>query len=628
MINGDSSPLHSLLALIEYSGSPAMLELELERVQAAGLLTDADAAAARRVQQSLVRGRRRENLLRVLLESSTDLSAITDFEEVLQAIVRRTRTLLGSDMAYISLNDYERQETYIHTTDGVATESYRKIRMELGTGVLGKIAGGTIPSQSLDYTVDPDFIHVPEIDRTVEDEGVRSIMGAPLLRNGVLLGALLVAERYQRKFTAEEMWLVESMSSLASVALSNARLIGEMKETIRERDLIQTEREREHVSLAADQQFERALMECIVGDDPYGSFLRLLSTGTGAETWIVDGAGRPLHGAGTPPIHRSELLDAMSRSAQTAASFTFTGALSPGDVSMHHTVMTANAGSRVLGAVLLSGEASEASRRALTRSGLILSVMLLIDETRFESDLRAQSELIGLLIRPGAGQDLSVSPRAARFGVNLGRPATVHVLDAHGQEERALSLLRALTDTSQGVMATVNGTVVLIHPDNVADQALALLTSQNLVATIGTESVDSFSGSLQDPHSSAERSLRALLALGMVGTSGSRQSLGMVGLIMHTASPESIDDVIAGTLGALIDYDAHRQTQLVETVWAFFTAGRKHSTAAAELHVHPNTLRQRLDRVGLILGADWLEPSSSSQLFLALQLQRLRGQHV
>jgi GAF domain-containing protein len=628
MIPRDPSPLHSLLAVIEASGSPVALEHELERAQAAGLLSDTDAAAARRVHQSLDRGRRRESLLRVLLESSTDLAAITDFEDVLHAIVRRTRTLLGSDMAYISLNDYERRETYIHTTDGVATDSYRNIRMELGTGVLGKIADGTSPSQSLDYTGDPDFVHVPEIDRIVEGEGVHSIMGAPLLRNGALLGALLVAERYQRQFTAEEMWLVESMSSLASVALSNARLIGEMKATLSERDLLQAEREREHLSLAADQSLERAMMECVVGDDPYGSFLALLSARAGAEAWILDGAGSPLHGPDSPKPHRRDLAEAMSRSAHTAEAHTFSAASNHGGVAERYSLMTATAGSRTLGAVLLKGDVDDSAWRNLTRSGLILSVMLLIDETRFESDVRAQSELIGRLIRHGVEHEASLAPRAARFGVNLGRPVTVHVLDAGGQEQRALNLLRALTDAAQGVMAIENGTVVLIHPTNIAEEALAVLTAQNLPVTLGTDTVSAFSGSLQESYRSAERSLRALLALGMAGSIGSRHSLGMLGLLMHTASQEAVDAVITDAIGPLLAYDATKQAQLVDTVWAFFAAGRLHSAAAAALHVHPNTLRQRLDRISLILGKNWTDPSPSSQLFLALQLHRLRSRNV
>jgi DNA-binding PucR family transcriptional regulator len=43
------------------------------------------------------------------------------------------------------------------------------------------------------------------------------------------------------------------------------------------------------------------------------------------------------------------------------------------------------------------------------------------------------------------------------------------------------------------------------------------------------------------------------------------------------------------------------------------------------LHVHVNTVTQRLDRIGQLLGADWHDPGRALDLQLALRLHRLRG---
>ena len=43
------------------------------------------------------------------------------------------------------------------------------------------------------------------------------------------------------------------------------------------------------------------------------------------------------------------------------------------------------------------------------------------------------------------------------------------------------------------------------------------------------------------------------------------------------------------------------------------------------LHVHPNTVSQRLDRVADLLGSDWREPGRALDLQLALRVHRLRG---
>ena len=46
--------------------------------------------------------------------------------------------------------------------------------------------------------------------------------------------------------------------------------------------------------------------------------------------------------------------------------------------------------------------------------------------------------------------------------------------------------------------------------------------------------------------------------------------------------------------------------------------------AAAALHVHPNTVSQRLDRVAGLLGAGWRNPARALDLQLALRVHRLQ----
>jgi DNA-binding PucR family transcriptional regulator len=74
------------------------------------------------------------------------------------------------------------------------------------------------------------------------------------------------------------------------------------------------------------------------------------------------------------------------------------------------------------------------------------------------------------------------------------------------------------------------------------------------------------------------------------------------------------------TLGA-----ARRGTDLAGTLSAWFAAGGSHRHAAEALHVHVNTVVQRLERVGSLLGAGWGEPERALEVQLALRLHRLRG---
>ena len=51
------------------------------------------------------------------------------------------------------------------------------------------------------------------------------------------------------------------------------------------------------------------------------------------------------------------------------------------------------------------------------------------------------------------------------------------------------------------------------------------------------------------------------------------------------------------TLGPVLGYDAQRGTRLVETLDAWFAGGGRLKETGAALHIHPNTVSQRLDRV-------------------------------
>ncbi|VXB25253.1 hypothetical protein ARTHRO9AX_150010 [Arthrobacter sp. 9AX] len=150
-------------------------------IQAKNLLEPGTAAAARSLNTRLREAGRREGLLRVLYDTATDLTGIRDVEAVLKAIVRWTRSLIGSDIAYPSLNDYTTGESYIRVTDGAATALFRNIRMPLGEGVLGAVATGEAPAQSADYLIDKTKSHLESSDAAVAAEGLqRRLHGLPV----------------------------------------------------------------------------------------------------------------------------------------------------------------------------------------------------------------------------------------------------------------------------------------------------------------------------------------------------------------------------------------------------------------------------------------------------------------
>ncbi len=80
---------------------------------------------------------------------------------------------------------------------------------------------------------------------------------------------------------------------------------------------------------------------------------------------------------------------------------------------------------------------------------------------------------------------------------------------------------------------------------------------------------------------------------------------------------------VTATLGPVLDYDERRGTDLVGTLRAWFGAGGSPARAAETLQVHVNTVTQRLDRVGRLLGRGWSAPDRALEVHLALRLHRL-----
>jgi DNA-binding PucR family transcriptional regulator len=121
----------------------------------------------------------------------------------------------------------------------------------------------------------------------------------------------------------------------------------------------------------------------------------------------------------------------------------------------------------------------------------------------------------------------------------------------------------------------------------------------------------------------AEQCLTALTALGRGGAGASTAELGYVGLLL--GERHDVGGFVHSVLGPVIEYDNRRGTALVHTLEAYFGASGSLARAAEVLHVHVNTVTQRLDRITHLLGEDWHDPNRALDLQLALRLHRLRG---
>jgi DNA-binding PucR family transcriptional regulator len=126
---------------------------------------------------------------------------------------------------------------------------------------------------------------------------------------------------------------------------------------------------------------------------------------------------------------------------------------------------------------------------------------------------------------------------------------------------------------------------------------------------------------LHAAHTEGIRTAEALVALGRKGDGAAAADLGFAGLIVGTR-PE-VTAYVQSVLGPLDDYDDARGTDLVGTLEAYFLAGSSPRHAATRLHVHTNTVAQRLERITRLVGDGWQSPERALELQLALRLRHL-----
>jgi len=150
-------------------------------------------------------------------------------------------------------------------------------------------------------------------------------------------------------------------------------------------------------------------------------------------------------------------------------------------------------------------------------------------------------------------------------------------------------------------------------------------TAAGVPVTVGAAGPVSAPDAVAPAHREAARCATALVALGRTGDGASGGDLGFVGLLLGAEGTDGLDAFVTGVLGPVLAYDSRRGTRLCLTLESYFASGGSPARTAEALHVHVNTVAQRLERLTALLGAGWQRPERALDLQLALRLHRLQG---
>jgi GAF domain-containing protein len=614
---GSESAALRLLRLLANNGTVADIT-ELDAPE-----TERDLAL--RIREDFHRRRRREVELSALVETARDLASLSDPNGVLDAIVRRARTLLGTDLAYLTLFDAERGDTYMRATDGSISAEFQSVRLSLGDGLGGLAAKTRKAYWTADYFADHRFQHTGVIDHAVADEGIVAICGTPLIAVNDFVGVLFAANRSPRPFTHDEVALLSSLATLAAVSLVQVRALAETEhalaalseahETVR-RHTAGVER-----AAAAHDRFADLVLSGGGADDITKALVDLL----GGWAVVLDDAG----------VRRSEAGDAPDGAAfpgdrdPLADGPPGVTAIGSGRLSHYgdRYAVGIAAGHEPLGLLVLGGldlPPDDADRRTVERAAMVTALVLLFERQTTEAQQQMRTDLVADLVA-GRGDRAELMTAARAYGLDPTRPfCLLALVGDDSARRRALVLSTHAAVGSRGIVGEHDGVVVALVTDT-NPGTLATSVSARLGRTGGTTVAGV--GPLEDvaavpaAFTEAVRTVRAMIALGHSGTGAAAAELGFAGLVV--GSEPDVGAYVQHTLGPLSAYDEARGTDLVGTLESYFAAGGSPRHTATLLHVHVNTVAQRLERVANLLGPSWQQPDRSLEIQLALRLRRL-----
>lgn len=623
----------SFLELLDQEASAVEFERPLVEARARGADADelADLARAKllalKVRGVLEDRRRRESELTALFETARDLTALRDLDSVLQAIVRRARLLLGSDVSYLSLNDEERGGTYMRVTEKIVSVAFRNVELPMGAGLGGLVAQTATPYASDDYFTDERFHHTSVIDEAVREEGIVSIVGVPLALGSQVVGVLYAANRSRRPFSRADVNLLSSLAAHAVVAIDNARLLGETREALDElnatSNLLRAHSASVERAADAHDRFAELVLRgggveevAAALTDILGGSLRVIGADGALLAGKADGAA-----ASNPAVDDPALVAALASARQSGRAV----------VAGRWTVAAGLAGTEYLGALVLEhvDPPEQADLRIFERAAVVMALLLLFRRSVAEVESRVRGELLVDLLREPLLNPAGLDDRARLLGVDLNRPHCMAVTAMRDAlRERASTAASHLASSRSGLAAAYQGRLVLLLPTGdpaECGQALATALARAGLPehTVGVAGPIGSPAEVAPAFTESCRCHDALLALGQTGQVGGADELGFLGQLLGR-TPD-LGGFVGRVLGPVLDYDRRRGTDLIATLQAWFACGGHLGPTGAALHIHVNTVGQRLERITRLLGDGWQEPDQALELHLALRLHQALG---
>jgi PAS domain S-box-containing protein len=167
--------------------------------------------------------------LAALNRISATVNQSLDLDEILNFAINELSNVVGDSGIGYYILDRKKNELVFTAQKGFSEDFFKSVsRLKIGEGMAGNVVQQRTPMAYDDYSKYPHAL-----ESALKKEKIKSILSVPLMTKDKIVGILNVATRTPYHFNSEEVNLMSLIGNQIGVAVENAQLLEEIKESER-----------------------------------------------------------------------------------------------------------------------------------------------------------------------------------------------------------------------------------------------------------------------------------------------------------------------------------------------------------------------------------------------------------